>query len=152
MPLLTLCDPGSCARVGVSKPVGASVGPCCATPATTIASVPSAKTANEIHLRNIGYGTDLVWSEANLKHTLRQHLHSVQNRATRAFIPAGLLKVCESHYLPQRRFSEQQVAQVNTCLVSCWSQESVMDVTRLVAIASLACEQNARTAKRRVHG
>src|ERR1700720_4392757 len=42
-------------------------------------------------------GTNLIWSETNLKHTLRQHLHSVQNRATRAFIPAGLLKVCESH-------------------------------------------------------
>jgi hypothetical protein len=26
--------------------------------------------------------------------------------------------VCESHYLPQRRFSEQQVASVNTCLLS----------------------------------
>src|SRR6202007_426012 len=88
MPLLTLCDPGSCASVGVSKPVGASVGPCCATPATTIASAPRAKTGNEIHLRNIGYlrnRLNLVRSES--EHTVRQRLHSVQDRATRAFIP-----------------------------------------------------------------
>src|ERR1700752_1241984 len=67
MPLLTLCDPGSCARVGVSKPVGASVGPCCATPATTIASAPSAKTANEILLRNMGHLRNrFKWAKANL--------------------------------------------------------------------------------------
>jgi hypothetical protein len=45
MPLLTLCEPGFWASVGVSKPVGASVGACFATPARTIASAPNSKTA-----------------------------------------------------------------------------------------------------------
>ena len=129
MSLLTLCDPGSCARVGVSKPVGASVGPCCAMPATTIASAPSAKTANEIHLRNIDYlrnRFNLVRTESEA--TLRQHLHLVHNRGTRAFIPAGLLKVCESHYLlPKETPSAQLRARVCNSSVS-WN--SVVNVLR----------------------
>jgi hypothetical protein len=36
LPLLTLCEPGFSTRVGVSKPVGASVAACCAT-ATAVA-------------------------------------------------------------------------------------------------------------------
>jgi len=37
----------------------------------------------------------------------------VHNRGTRAFIPAGLLKVCESHYLlPKQTASAQRRATV----------------------------------------
>jgi hypothetical protein len=50
MPLLMLCDPGLCASVGVSKPAGASVGACCATPARPMAITPTKKMIADSHL------------------------------------------------------------------------------------------------------
>src|SRR5437667_127207 len=48
-----IAQPALCASVAVSKPVGASVGPCCAILARTTASVPNSKTARETHLWGI---------------------------------------------------------------------------------------------------
>src|SRR6476660_3287326 len=51
MPLLTLCDPGFCPSVGVSKPAGASVADCWAVPATPIASTARNRTITGMLLR-----------------------------------------------------------------------------------------------------
>jgi hypothetical protein len=38
------------------------------------------------------FRTGLIWSEANLRHTLWQHLHEVQDRAAIPFIPNRIVK------------------------------------------------------------
>ena len=49
MPLLTLCEPGFSTRVGVPKPVGASVAACCAT-ATAVAILASHTVRTDDHI------------------------------------------------------------------------------------------------------
>ena len=57
MPLLRLFEAGFCASVGVSKPAGASLGACYATPTKPMAMTPTSKTATESHLSFFMYTT-----------------------------------------------------------------------------------------------
>jgi hypothetical protein len=51
IPLLALCDPGFETTAGVSKPVGASVAPCCAKAANTINTALTGRMRRELLFR-----------------------------------------------------------------------------------------------------
>src|SRR5260370_9585676 len=75
IPLLTLCEPGQSLKVGVSKPLGASVGVCRATSAMPIEITPSGTNKDAIFCINEFPMTDGPPSFAN---RLAGHLHRLR--------------------------------------------------------------------------